>query len=73
MLAMESQNTMETQKVEAQSLEELIYRETERRLNLMQQDSYEFPSRIGKGDVYAIVISVIVCLFLIVLCMAGVI
>lgn len=63
---------METKK-KAQSIEELIYKETERRLNLMQQDSYEFPSRISRGDVYAIVISVAACLFLIVLCMVGVI
>lgn len=64
---------MENQKMETQSIEELIYRETEQRLNLMQQDSYEFPDRIGKGDVYGIVASVIVCLCLIILCMAGVI
>ena len=37
-----------------QNIEDLIYRETERRLKQMGKTDYEFPARIGKGDVVAI-------------------
>ena len=55
------------------SIEEVIYQETEKRLAIMQQPDYEFPARIGKGDVAAIITSIVVCLTLIVCCMTGVI
>ena len=55
------------------SIEEMIYQETEKRLAIMQQPDYEFPARVGKGDVAAIVTAIVVCLTLIVCCMTGVI
>lgn len=56
-----------------QSLDELIDSETEKRLNEMEQPGYEFPARIGRADVAAIIGLVAVSLILIVLCMTGVI
>ncbi len=55
------------------SLKELIDSETEKRLNEMEQPGYEFPARIGRGDVAAIIGLVAGSLILIVLCMTGVI
>ena len=43
-------------------LEDLIYEETAKRLEIMEQPDYEFPKRMGKGR-----------LVLIALCMTGVI
>jgi len=54
-------------------IEELIYKETESRLNEMQDPSYQYPKRIGKGDIIAIVTVVASSLTLILLCMVGVI
>lgn len=54
-----------------QSIQEMIYQETERRLAIMADSHYEFPSRIGKWDITAIVISIITCIVLILLCMMG--
>ncbi|MEA4965890.1 MAG: hypothetical protein VB055_08740 [Oscillospiraceae bacterium] len=54
-----------------QNIETLIYHETERRLKQMGKKDYVFPARIGKGDVVAILASLIVCGALIVLCMTG--
>ncbi|AET68015.1 hypothetical protein Desor_2444 [Desulfosporosinus orientis DSM 765] len=59
--------------METQTIEELIYNETKRRLELMEQADYEFPKTIGKGDVLAIIVSITVCILLIALCMIGVI
>ena len=53
------------------SIGELIDQETERRLEIMEREDYEFPARIGKGDVIAIVASIAVSLGLIVCCMTG--
>lgn len=55
------------------SIGELIDQETERRLEIMEREDYEFPARIGKGDVIATVASIAVSLGLIVCCMTGVI
>ena len=40
------------QKTEAQqgSIEQLIYEETERRLEIMQSDTYEFPKKMTRVD-----------------------
>ena len=55
------------------SIGELLDQETERRLEIMEREDYEFPARIGKGDVISIVASVAVSLGLIACCMMGVI
>ena len=54
-----------------ESIQEMIYNETEKRLKIMEDPNYEFPKRIGKADVAGIVISISVCLILIILCMTG--
>ncbi|MGN0480068.1 MAG: hypothetical protein ACI4EV_00700 [Lachnospiraceae bacterium] len=56
-----------------QSIEELIYSETAKRLDEMQSPDYEFPKKIGKGDVVAMLIGFGVSVVLIALCMMGVI
>lgn len=56
-----------------ESIEELIYHETEKRLKIMQNPDYEFPKRMGKGDVIGIVSGVSISIVLIILCMVGVI
>lgn len=55
------------------SIEELIYEETENRLSIMEKTDYEFPKRITKADVAAIVSGITICAVLILLCMVGVI
>ena len=57
------------QKTETQqgSIEQLIYEETERRLEIMQSDTYEFPKKMTRVD-YGIIIASLV---LIVTCMLG--
>lgn len=64
---------MEEQSKENQSIEELIYSETEHRLAIMETPDYEFPKSITKVDVIAIISGIVVCSLLIVLCMTGVI
>ena len=61
------------QKTEAQqgSIEQLIYEETERRLEIMQSDSYEFPKKMTRVDYGIIIASVAASLGLIVTCMLG--
>ncbi len=59
--------------VREQSIEELIYSETEKRLAQMQAPDYQFPKRIGKGDVIAMAVGFGVSLVLIALCMLEVI
>lgn len=61
------------QKTEAQqgSIEQLIYEETERRLEIMQSDIYEFPKKMTRVDYGIIIASVAASLVLIVTCMLG--
>lgn len=61
------------QKAEAQqgSIEQLIYEETERRLEIMQSDTYEFPKKMTRVDYGIIIASVAASLVLIVTCMLG--
>ncbi len=59
--------------VREESIEELIYSETEKRLALMQARDYLFRKRIGKGDVIAMAVGFGVSLVLIALCMLEVI
>ena len=54
-------------------LEDLIYEETAKRLEIMEQPDYEFTKRMGKGDFVIIAVAVAVSLVLIALCMTGVI
>jgi len=54
-------------------IEELIYEETEKRLEEMQDPAYEYPKRITKGDVIGIISLIVVSLTLIISCMMGVI
>ena len=56
-----------------ENIEVLIKQETAKRLEEMQDSSYEFPKKIGKGDVIGISVAVGVSLLLIILCMTGVI
>ena len=51
----------------------LIKEETERRLEEMGSEDYEFPAKIGRGDIIAIVLMIVISMILIVLCMVGVI
>lgn len=59
--------------MEKKSIDEMIYEETEKRLDEMQSDSYEFPKKMNKVDFVLIGAFVAVSVLLIVLCMAGVI
>ena len=61
------------QKTEAQqgSIEQLIYEETERRMEIMQSDTYEFPKKMTRVDYGIIIASVAASLVLIVTCMLG--
>ena len=61
------------QKTQAQEggIEQLIYEETERRLDIMQSDSYEFPKKMTRVDYGIIIASVAASLVLIVTCMLG--
>ena len=61
------------QKTEAQqdSIKQLIYEETERRLEIMQSDTYEFPKKMTRVDYGIIIASVAASLVLIVTCMLG--
>ena len=61
------------QKTETQqgSIEQLIYEETERRLEIMQSDTYEFPKKLTRVDYGIIIASVAASLVLIVTCMLG--
>lgn len=61
------------QKTETQqgSIEQLIYEETERRLEIMQSDTYEFPKKMTRVDYGIIIASVAASLVLIMTCMLG--
>lgn len=56
-----------------QTIEEMIYEETEMRLNEMRKDDYIFPEKADKKDAIAIIVSIAICSVLIILCMIGVI
>ena len=55
------------------SIEELIYEETEHRLNEMASPDYLFPGKADKKDAIGILTLIGICLVLIILCMTGVI
>ena len=55
------------------SIEELIYEETDQRLKEMASPDYPWPHKADKKDAIAIVTGICVSLFLIILCMTGVI
>lgn len=55
------------------TIEKMIYDETERRLELMEKSDYEFPPKAGVKDAIGIIASVGISLVLIILCMMGVI
>lgn len=54
-----------------QSIQEMIYEETQKRLKIMEDPGYEFPPRAGKLDAIGIIASIGICLLLIILCMTG--
>lgn len=56
-----------------ESIEELIYKETESRLKEMSSKNYQFPKQADKSDAIKIVSAIVVCIILIVLCMMEVI
>lgn len=64
---------MKGESMAQESIEKMIYDETERRLAIMEKPDYEFPSKSGKLDVIGIVISIVASLILLILCMMGVI
>ena len=55
------------------SIEELIYEETDKRLQEMAAPDYPWPSKADKMDAIAIIAGIGISLVLIVLCMVGVI
>ena len=57
----------------SKNLEELIYEETKRKLDIMESKEYKVPKRITKVDGYIIIGIIIVSLVLIILCMNEVI
>ena len=57
----------------SKNLEDLIYEETKRKLDIMESKEYECPKRITKVDIYIIISIIIISLVLIILCMSEVI
>ncbi len=57
----------------SRNLEELIYEETKKRLDIMESKEYKFPEKISKTDSYIIISIITLSLLLIVLCMVEVI
>lgn len=57
----------------SKNLEDLIYEETKRKLDIMESKEYEFPKGITKVDIYIIISIIIISLVLIILCMSEVI
>ncbi|MBE6027388.1 MAG: hypothetical protein E7227_02135 [Clostridiales bacterium] len=55
------------------TIEEVIYEETKKRLAEMQEPDYEFPAKMDRRDLIAILTSMGVCAVLMALCMVGVI
>ena len=64
---------MRGEKTMEKTIEELIYEETEQRLQEMSSPDYEFPPKADRKDFIGIVVSIGLSLLLIVLCMTGVI
>ena len=57
----------------SKNLEELIYEETKKRLDIMESKEYKFPEKISKTDSYIIISIITLSLLLIVLCIVEVI
>lgn len=57
----------------SKNIEELLYEETEKRLDIMESKEYKFPEKVTKLDGYIIMGIIILSLVLIILCMSGVI
>lgn len=57
----------------SKNIEELLYEETEKRLDIMESKEYKFPEKITKLDGYIIMGIIVLSLVLIILCMSGVI
>ena len=57
----------------SENIELLIKEETEKRLEEMGSEDYEFPKKITKADVIVISLMIAVSMVFIVLCMTGVI
>lgn len=55
------------------TIEQIISEETSVRLSEMEDPDYEFPKQATKLDAFFIAGGILVCLALIILCMAGVI
>lgn len=64
---------MGRKEIKMETIEELIYKETEYRLKEMGNKNYQFPEQADKGDAIKIVLVIVVCIILIILCMMGVI
>ena len=56
-----------------ESIEKLIYEETDLRLKEMEAKDYVFPRRADKMDVLGIIVAIGISVMLIILCMIGVI
>lgn len=56
-----------------QDLGQLIYDETEKRLEEMESPDYQWPARIGRIDWIVIIAGIVISFVLILLCMTGVI
>lgn len=56
-----------------ESIDKLIYEETDKRLKEMANPNYQFPKRINQFDIWLMCIMAGICLVLIVLCLMGVI
>ena len=54
------------------SIEELIYEETDQRLQEMAKPNYPWPRKADKNDAIAIVVGIGISLLLIILCMTEV-
>ena len=52
---------------------QIIYDETEKRLDEMSSSEYEWPKKAAKWNYVVIVASIVICLALIIMCMTGVI
>lgn len=55
------------------TIEQLIYDETKKRLEIMESEEYSFPEEANRKDAVIIISSIILCIALIGLCMIGVI
>ena len=51
----------------------IIDEETKKRLEIMQDDNYQWPERVDSKDYMLIIVLIVICILLIVGCMLGVI